>query len=66
MGGWAPGLAAAALVARGQLGWGRTHGVGHDAMWKWSPRGPMLGSWLALVQGVRVEVARDAIHDSRK
>ena len=29
---WAPGLAAAALVMREQLGWDRTHGVNHDAM----------------------------------
>jgi hypothetical protein len=41
---WALGLAAAALVIREQLGWDRTHGVNHDAMWKWSFRGLMLDS----------------------
>ena len=56
--GWAPGLAAAALVFREQLGWDRTHVVNHDAMWKWSFRGlsrPTLDSWLVLMQGLGVE-----------
>ena len=52
---WAPGLAAAALVIREQLGWDRTHGVNHDAMWKWSFRGLMLDSWLVLMQELGVE-----------
>ena len=48
-------MAAAVLVIREQLGWDRTHGVNHDSMWKWSFRGLMLDSWLALMQELGVD-----------
>ena len=43
------------MVIRERLGWDRTHGVNHGAMWQWTFKGLMLDSWLVLMQELGVD-----------